>query len=177
MNHKPYEDWVLDPTSLEQARKQELEQHLKDCASCSSLLEVEQLLRSPKLRSPQPGFSNRFQVRLEAERKLRRVRSLQGMVFLVLSAVILLGLAGIWFMSSNWVNPITVFIGWLTWWLNLLASIQAIGSVGFVLIKVIGTFIPLPAWIALLTAGCLLVLGWVMTLWKLSYSKFAGRLA
>jgi len=177
MNHQPFEDWLLGSTQLDSTQKRELEAHLKDCTSCSSLAEVEGILQSPLMRSPQPGFGNRFQESLEAERRLRRVRTRQGLGILALSAFVLLGLAGVFVMTSIRANPVQMFVSWLTWWLNLVASAQTIGSVSLVLIKVIATFIPLPLWIVLLTAGCLVVLGWVMTLWKLSYSKYAGRLA
>jgi len=75
MDHRPFSDWLLENKHLTAEEKQSLKTHLQACTSCSALAEVDLALKSVKLAAPAEGFSDRFQVRLAAQRKTARQRN------------------------------------------------------------------------------------------------------
>lgn len=103
MNHQPFEDWLLadEPPTGEQAI--ELDEHLQECPRCSQLdaswSEVHRLLQTAEQVAPAPGFTQRWQARLDAEQQaaLRRRNHRQPWLLFALSfgiAVVLLALLG-----------------------------------------------------------------------------------
>jgi hypothetical protein len=177
MNHRPFEDWLLENQPLTPEQKQELKTHLKTCTTCSALTEVDLALKSSRLVAPTASFTDRFQLRLAAERKLRHNRQLWGLVLLGLIAILSMGVL-IFQIITVWLSsPAQVFVTWVTWWVTLLSSIRTYGSIGLVLLKVAAGIIPLPLWLGIAGGSFLLVLAWVTSLWKLSYSSNARRLA
>ncbi len=74
MNHQPFEDWLLadEPPAGEQAV--ELNEHLRDCPHCrqleTSLTDVHQLILTSGQIAPAPGFTTRWQARLQAQQEL-----------------------------------------------------------------------------------------------------------
>lgn len=99
MNHQPFEEWLLadEPPSGEQAI--ELDEHLLDCPRCrqleSSWAEVHTLLHTSGQVAPLPGFTTRWQARLEAQqqealkRRNHRQPWLLFTLFLSIAAVLL----------------------------------------------------------------------------------------
>jgi len=78
MNHRPFEDWLLNDMPITHEQKRDLDLHTRTCASCSALVETGIALKSVKKVAPQAGFTTRFQSRL-AERKLvERRRKIWG---------------------------------------------------------------------------------------------------
>jgi len=73
MNHQPFEDWLLadEPPTGEQAL--ELREHLRDCPRCSELESswagVHKLFQASEQIAPTPGFSSRWQTRLNAQQE------------------------------------------------------------------------------------------------------------
>lgn len=103
MNHQPFEEWLLadEPPAGEQAL--ELREHLRDCPRCRELEAgwsgVRKLLQSSEQVAPSPGFSNRWQTRLQAQQALdyqRRHHRQPWLLFTVnfLIAAVLLILLG-----------------------------------------------------------------------------------
>ncbi len=110
MNHKLYEDWlfakpsedwrtadlpVADETLTSQEAKA-LQEHLSACESCQQLShawrELDTHLTAAPLVGPAPGFTSRFQLRLEAERRrIERRQSFVVLGFSVAGAVLALG--------------------------------------------------------------------------------------
>jgi hypothetical protein len=101
-HHAPYFDWMqtaLDEGEAHLAPEQrtQLERHLANCLDCQSLWEafgeVERLFTTAPLAAPQPGFTNRFQARLDSRRKQSRPRVIWGVVALGLGSAGLAALA------------------------------------------------------------------------------------
>lgn len=101
MNHQLYEDWLFaynDPTeqSLTPQQVAELRTHLQTCPECQNLADAwremdAQLRRSPAV-DPQPGFTSRWQSRLEAEhQRLHRRQSLATLGCALGGAALVLG--------------------------------------------------------------------------------------
>jgi predicted anti-sigma-YlaC factor YlaD len=102
MNHQPFEKWLLadEPPTGEQTL--ELRNHLRDCPRCRQLevswAEVNDLFQNSEQIAPAPGFTTRFQTRLEAQQARNRRLYRQPWFLLVLNigiAAVLLILLGL----------------------------------------------------------------------------------
>ena len=177
MNHRPFEDWLLENQSLTPDQNQDLNNHLKICTSCKALTEVDLMLKAPQMAGPQAGFTDRFQFKLAAEKHLLRKRQRWGLGILGLISFITLGFVVVQLLSI-WQNyPAEILVRWVTWWITLFSSFKTFGTIGLVFLKVASDFIPLPMWLGIIGGSFLLVLIWVTSLWKLSYSTNARRMA
>jgi len=168
MNHRPFEDWLLSDEPLAPKQKRELQAHLQACTDCASLAEVSLALKSVRAASPAEGFAGRFQVRLEAQKKAMRRRNFWGFSILTLSVV---GV-GLWLtwpvLKAALQSPLNLLASWLSYLVSLWASLQAMGHVSSVLIRIVPGFIPIYVWLVILLAGG----GWSLV-WILSLMKFA----
>ena len=72
MNHQPFKDWLLSEERLEAEQAQALQQHLRDCADCrqieSAWSNAHALIQRAPAVAPAPGFTERWQSRLAAQR-------------------------------------------------------------------------------------------------------------
>lgn len=176
MNHRPFEDWLLESQALTPEQNQKLKTHLKTCNSCMALTEVDLLLKSSRMVGPRAGFTERFQLRMAAEKQLLRKRQLWGLGVLGLIAILSVGFLAVQLFSVWLSSPAELFVTWVTWWITLVSSIRTFGTVGLVLIRIAVGIIPLPLWLGMAGGSFLLVLVWVSSLWKLSYSTNVRRL-
>lgn len=177
MNHRPFEDWLLENQPLTLEQKQELKNHLKTCNSCTALTEVDLALKSNSMAAPTAGFTDRLTVRLAAERKLRHTRQMWGVALLGLIVLVSMG-AIIFEIYSTWENsPVQLLVTGMSWLVTLVSSIRTYGGIGLVLLKVTARIIPISLWLVMAGGGFLLVFVWVTSLWKLSYATSARRLA
>lgn len=173
MNHLPFETWLLNEQPLAPEQQRDLNLHLRECEQCSALAEVNLALRSVKTASPAPGFTSRFQQRLEAQRALERRNRLAGMSVLVLGGLgLTFWLAGPWLLSfvgspAEWVAAGVNFI------LSLLSMARAIGDIGSILLRVVPGFIPPFAWLVIVSAICGFGLLWAVSIWRLT--RFTAR--
>ena len=171
MNHRPFEDWLLNDQSLTNEEKRELQTHLLDCPHCTALTEVNLELRSVKMASPAAGFTARFQTRLAAQRVLERRNRLIGALILVAGGIGLLG----WYAGPVIFQFLGNPAGWIAalvnFFLTLLDMGRAIGDIGSILLRVLPGFIPPFGWMVILSAFSGLVLLWTVSLWR--FSRFA----
>ncbi len=168
MDHRPFEDWLLADEPLTPRQKRELQAHLQSCSDCAGLAEVNLALKSAKPVSPQAGFTDRFQVRLVAQKKALRRRNILGFLFLSLSV---LGMAA-WLawpvFQAAIQSPVDLLASWLSSLVTLWASLQALEQISSVLLRTVTGFIPAYFWLAVLAAG----VGWSL-LWAFSLKRFA----
>ena len=87
MDHRPFEDWLLNNETLSAEENRQLNAHLQGCCSCSALAEVNLALKTAKMAEPATGFAERFQMRLEAQKKAVRRRNFWGLLVLTLSVL------------------------------------------------------------------------------------------
>jgi hypothetical protein len=167
MNHRPFEDWLLNDQPLTPTQKRDLDTHIRTCKHCTALAETGLELRSVRMVSPRLGFANRFQMRLAAQRIADRRRRLWGLV------VLLVGGAGLllWLLAPFLLaiidSPgqlITMTIGYL---LFILTSAQALGEVALVLFRVAPGFIPPYMWMVIASALAGIGLLWTISIWRL----------
>ena len=166
MDHRPFEDWLLDNQPLTIDQKRQLNTHLRTCSSCTALAEVNLALKSVRLAEPAAGFTDRFQVRLAARKQALRRRNFWGFVILTLSV---LGL----FVWISWPvlkdlvqSPVNLLASWMSSLVSFWASLQAIFRAGMVLFKVVPGFVPAYIWAVILFAAGGWSLVWVVSLIK-----------
>ncbi|MFN2148677.1 MAG: anti-sigma factor family protein [Anaerolineales bacterium] len=94
MDHLPFEAMLLDVKQLTSAQRAELESHLASCTACSELAraisQMEGHLAAASMVVPAEGFSQRFQVRLQAQRRKTHERFFGLLVLMILAGVIAL---------------------------------------------------------------------------------------
>ena len=84
MNHRPFEDWLLDEQPLTPEQKRDLQSHLRLCTSCSAIAESNLAIHTTQMVSPAPGFTDRFKARLVRRRSEQKWRQIVGTLVLVL---------------------------------------------------------------------------------------------
>jgi len=169
MDHRPFEDWLLDNQELNSEQKHQLNTHLRTCSSCTSIAELNLALNSVNEVAPAAGFSDRFQVRLAAKKQALRRRNLWGFIILTLSALSILTWVAWPILKDLILSPVNLLATWISSLASFWAAIQAITRAGEVLFKVVPTFVPTYVWMAILIAAG----GWSLV-WVLSLIKFTN---
>jgi hypothetical protein len=166
MNHRPFEDWLLNEQPLNNDQKRELQTHLHDCAHCAALAEVNLELRSVKMAAPAAGFTARFQTRLAAQRVRERRNRLVGVLILTLGGVGLLG----WYLAPYVIQFLASPAGWIAAFVNFFLTLfdmaRAIGDIGSIFLRVLPGFIPPIGWMIILSTLSGFALLWAVSLWR-----------
>jgi hypothetical protein len=167
MDHRFFEDWLLSEENLNSQQKRDLVVHLQTCQSCSAIAAVNRALNTVRQAEPAVGFSNRFQVRLAAQRKTVRQRNVIGFCLLILSVIgLFLGIT--WpVLKAAVESPVDLLGSWLSSLTNLWASLQVLFRAGSVLFRVAPGFVPGYIWAVLLFAFT----GWSVA-WAISLRKY-----
>ena len=168
MNHRPFEDWMLEDQAMTPEQKCELQSHLRTCSQCAALAEVNLVLASSRVVVPAAGFADRFQVRLSAQRQSQRKRNFWGFLILVISVMTVLMWLAWPILKVVLDSPVNFLSTWLSSLLSLWFWLQALGQAGSVLLRIIPTFVPPYVWalVAFSLAGWSLL--WVLSIWKLA---------
>jgi hypothetical protein len=167
MNHRPFEDWLLNDQPLTPTEKRDLDAHIHTCKYCAALAETGLELRSVRMVSPMPGFTARFQMRLATQRMADRRRRLWGLIVLLVGGFgLLLWLTAPYLLAflaapGEW---ITMAIGTL---LFMFTSVQTLGEVALVLFRVAPGFIPPYIWMVIASALAGIGLLWTISIWRL----------
>ena len=166
MDHRPFEDWLLDNQPLTIDQKRELNTHLQVCTSCTALAEVNLALKSVRLVEPSAGFVDRFQVKLADRKAVLRKRNIWG--FTILSLMV-----GGLFTWVSWPvlqglvqSPVNLLATWVSSLVSFWASLQGILRAGIVLFKVVPGFVPAYIWAVILFGAGAWSLVWVASLIK-----------
>ena len=157
MNHKLYENWILDEPELSAAQKKELAKHLSTCPQCKRMdtgwQASKQLMSRAAAKAPTTGFDLRWNAYAEKKRnheKIRRYRlSLTGLLFLSFTASLIYMVASGSFMQmlADAFNGITNLIIGLTsglsslglWVYSLPVAIPL--TIGFIFFGLMNAFI------------------------------------
>jgi hypothetical protein len=170
MDHRPFEGWLLNNQNLAADEERQLNAHLQVCSSCAALAEVNLALKSVKTAVPATGFTDRFQVRLAAQKKALRRRNFWGYALLTVSVLTVLTLIAWPVIASLMESPVSLLTSWLGSLLAIWASIDAMAHAGWVLFRIVPGFIPAYIWIVILLVACSWSLLWVFSLIK--FTKF-----
>ncbi len=168
MNHRPFEDWLLNDTPITSEQKRDLDSHLRNCTHCSALAETGVALRSVKKVSPPAGFTMRVQARL-AERKLaERRRKLWGAVLFTLGGLALIIWLTFPYLVTFFSSPATFISALVEWGIFLITTLQALTQAGSVLVNILPGFLPPFAWMVLVSAAAGITLLWSVSIWRFS---------
>lgn len=169
MNHRPFEDWLLDDQPLDAQQGRDLQDHVRTCVACSAIAESNMALHTTRVIAPPAGFSNRFTLRLARRREEQRWQQIIGTLVLVLAGLVLTAVIA----GPSLQEAITSPAGWITavvgYFLFIVTSARVLGEAGAVLLRVLPSFISPAGWFVTLFA--LAGLGLV---WGLSIRRF-GR--
>jgi hypothetical protein len=166
MNHRPFEDWLLNDTPITTEQKRELDMHVRSCAYCAALVETGIALKTVKKASPRAGFTARFETRLAARKaEERRRRYLGSILFTAGGLVLLMWLASPYLLSffsapATWISVV------VNWGVFILTTIQAVGQAGPVLLDVVPDFLSPFAWMILISAVAGIGLLWSISIWR-----------
>jgi hypothetical protein len=167
MNHRPFEDWLLDDQPLNPIQKRELDAHLRTCKVCSAIAESNLALRSARLVQPAPGFSARFQERLVLARQAQRRRTFLGTLFFSVGGLLLLAfLIGPFLVSvigspAEWIYELIQAV------LFIYTTTLAVAEAGSVLFHVLPGFVPPFVWLILFSSVSGFALLWSVSIWRL----------
>ncbi len=169
MNHRPFEDWLLDDQPLDPSKQRELQNHLRECASCSAIAESNLALHAVRTVSPESGFTDRFVVRLAKRREEQRWRQMIGTVLLVVAGLGFTLVAAGPALRDALASP----AGWITavigYFLFIVTSLRVMSEAGAVLLRVLPSVISPTGWFL-----TVLAFAGLATLWGLSIRRF-GR--
>jgi len=168
MNHRPFEDWLLDDQLLTPQQARELQAHVRSCASCAAIAESNLALHSARRVGPAVGFADRFKLRLEKRRREQRWRQVIGTLVLVIGGLALVyWLAGPFLLEvfrspAGW---ITAGIGYLVF---ILTSLQVAGEATTILLRVLPSFVSPAGWLVLVLGAAGLGLLWTLSMWRVA---------
>jgi len=146
MNHRPFEDWLLDDQPLEPQQQRDLQEHLRTCVTCSAIAESNMALHTTHMLTPAGGFGDRFTLRLARRREEQRWQQIIGTLVLVLAGLALTLLVA----GPSLEQAITSPAGWITavvgYFLFMVTSVRVFSEAGAVLLRVLPGFISPAGW-------------------------------
>ena len=173
MKHQTYEDWLFtyygDTTEMMSSeRVSALQEHLQSCESCRQMANawelVEMQLSAKPMLEPKPGFTNRWQAHLRADRnRMHQRQTASVLIFSSVSIAILIAvlLTLVW----PWMRSPNVFLWtWLYRTFTIYAYAGVVGDIMGTLFQTATGVIPLTWWVVFV--GLISELG---VLWIVSY--------
>jgi hypothetical protein len=176
MNHQPFEDWLFSEDPLPADDERELRDHLMDCDQCSELenawMGVASLFNEVPNVAPAPGFANRWQATLEADRvadKAMRQRW-QSLIFLVVianGAAVALMLMGV--QLFNTYGSVTEWVmSWVYKAATAMVLVNGFGNAFITISRTVPQLIPNEWWIAIVVTLGFSTIVWFVSMTKLS---------
>lgn len=172
MPHKTFEAWIFEDDELEEQDEKILRQHLQECDQCYALKKtwpkVETFLITAPPVMPVAGFVNRWQERLERQRKQRGQR--QTLALLAVSGggtVAALMLFAFALLLHFQIFPETL-LGTIGQVVNWMLFLDVAGEILLSLARTLPTAIPFPVWM-----GFFALTGAGGILWLKSFRKLA----
>ena len=168
MNHRPFEDWLLEDQALTSHQEHELQAHLRTCASCSAIAESNLALHTVRWIEPPGGFTERFGLRLATWQRRQRWHQIVGTLVLVMGGLALLyAIAGPALQRAlqapaDWITVATVYV------VFLIGCLQVLHEVGGILLRALPVFITPAGWLVLVFGGAVFTLVWAMSMRRLA---------
>ena len=166
MNHRPFEDWLLNDMPITTEQKRELDSHVRSCAYCAALVETGIAFKTVKKVSPQPGFTARFQTRLAARKAAEQRRRYLGSILFTAGGFALLMWLASPYLAAFFSAPATWISVVVDWGVFIFTTLQALGQAGSVLLQVVPEFLSPFAWMILISAVAGISLLWTISIWR-----------
>jgi len=171
-NHQPFENWLLSEGTLTQDESHSLQEHLNDCEACrmlsGAIRDVDRELRTASVLSPAPGFVNRWQARMEADRlRLYRRQTFFIMMLSIGGAMFLLTWLAI-VLYPVLQSPMPVLLAAVYELTSTFTFATAIGEALVTVLRTVVGVIPPTQWAAIWTAFVSLGALWFIALQRLT---------
>lgn len=166
MNHQPFEDWLLNYTSISPEQRRDLDLHVRTCAYCAALIKTDRVLRTLKMASPANGFVTRFQVRLATQKVAGRRRRILGSILFTVTGLILIAAITSPYLVTFFAAPATWIAILVEWGLFLVTTMQAAAQAGVVILDVLQGILPPFAWMVMLSTIAGVSLLWSVSIWR-----------
>ena len=167
MNHRPFEDWLLEDRPLSGREQRELQVHLHSCPSCAAIAESNLALHSAHLTPAPTGFADRFNQRLARWRRRQRWYQVLGTLVLVIGGLtVLYTVAGTVVRQAlrspaDWITAATVYL------VFAVESLQVLNEVGRIVVRDLRGFVSPLSWIVVSLGGVGLALAWAVSVRRL----------
>ena len=169
MSHQPFETWLLEENNHTPEQEAALQAHLVTCAECRQIhtgwQEAQLSLKTTRMVSPAPGFSQRFSATLVARRAeqahRRQIRNLiLGLTLGLITTAVLLSAVIFSFNSPTeiFVNGVEAITIGVNRWNQVVHVLTAAMRQPFFLV----------VWILVTCGVSILACGWLFTLWRIS---------
>jgi hypothetical protein len=149
MNHRPFEDWLLDDQSLDPQQARELQAHVRSCASCAAIAESNLALHATHRVGPATGFTDRFLGRLENRRREQRWRQVVGTLVLVIGGLGLVSWLAGPLIREALQSPATWISAGVGYFLFILTSLQVFSEAAAIMVRVLPGFVSPAGWVAM----------------------------
>jgi hypothetical protein len=171
MNHRPFEDWLLDDQPLTAQQERDLHAHVRSCTSCAAIAESNLALHSTRKLPPRVGFTDRFKVRLAHWRRDQRRRQIVGTLVLVIG-----GLAVLYYLVGPTIQEaLRSPAGWIAaaarYLVFALTSLRVLSEVSGILLRDVPSFISPGGWLLAVVIGSGLGLVWVFAARRLTHAQ------
>ena len=151
MDHQPFEDWLLNDERLTAGEEWELNLHLRGCAQCGKLARANRVLRAAPVATPPVGFALRFQQKLAAERKAKRIRNILGLTLILVVGMGVMFLLLPLYMNEISSSPTQLAVAWSTRLVYIGLTLRSIAQTGNLFTDA-AEFVPSYVWLLSLTA-------------------------
>ncbi|GAB4522760.1 MAG: hypothetical protein Fur0018_04920 [Anaerolineales bacterium] len=167
MNHQPFETWILADEPLNWQERISLENHLSACDDCRTLStawqEMNAFMRTAPTPQPAPGFSARFQARLEAQQARHNWHQAWLLILLYVGGMLIITGFFLAFLLLALHSPVDFIIAGLHQSMRLIVLLKAIADTCLTL----AAFLPPAWWLGILETLVACVLLWLCSLRKL----------
>jgi hypothetical protein len=168
MNHRPFEDWLLEDEPLSAQEERDLQIHLRTCESCSAIADSNLALRSARLMSAPDGFAERFKGRLAAWRARQKLYQLLGTLVLVIG-----GLAALYVVAGAIIqdlldSPAALITSAAAYFVFFVSSAHVIREIGGILVSALQGFMPPAGWLLMAMLGGGMGVIWVRSMRRLA---------
>ena len=177
MNHQPFENWLFSEEPLPADDERELGDHLMDCDQCSRLenawMDIASLFAEVPEVEPAPGFINRWQATLEADRAAEKAlrQRWQSLIFLVVIAnfaAVALALMGV--QLFNTYGSVTEWVmSWIYKAATVMVLVNGFGNAFVTISRTVPQLIPNGWW-----AAIAVTLGFSTIVWFISMTKLSS---
>jgi hypothetical protein len=168
MNHRPFEDWLLDDQPLTPQQARELQDHVRNCTSCTAIAESNLALHAAHRVGPAVGFTDRFRTRLEKRRNEQRWRQVIGTLVLVLGGLGLLYWFGAPYIQDALYSPASWITAGVAYFVFVLTSFQVFSEATGIILHVLPRFISPAGWLGLILAAAGLGHVWTASIMRAS---------
>jgi len=169
MNHLPYKEWLLSEASLSDEQNKALQEHLRSCEACRQIApawtDVQVLFKKIQPAQPLPGFTMRWQTRLEKHR-LQKQRKLAWFILAIIAgiAAVLVTLIGVQYIEivNSPGNLILLWISRLTGVLSIYWTFENF-------VNSLAAYMPSLSWLLLIFG--IGFISFMNVLWLAAYRK------